>query len=47
MFLGQTWLHTRGSALLGWVGRDARWLVERMQADRRTLSRVAFALGML
>jgi putative flavoprotein involved in K+ transport len=24
--LGQTWQHTRGSALLGWVGRDAAFL---------------------
>lgn len=25
-FLGLSWLHTRGSALLGWVGRDAEHL---------------------
>lgn len=25
-FLGLSWLHTRGSALLGWVGRDAAYL---------------------
>lgn len=45
MFLGQSWQHTRGSALLGWVGRDARWLVEQMQRDRRTLARMAVSLG--
>lgn len=25
-FLGLSWLHTRGSALLGWVGRDAEYI---------------------
>lgn len=25
-FLGLPWLHTRGSALIGWVGRDAEYL---------------------
>ena len=25
-FLGLSWLHTRGSALLGWVGHDAEHL---------------------
>jgi putative flavoprotein involved in K+ transport len=29
-FLGLPWQHTRGSALLGWVGRDAQWLAGRM-----------------
>jgi len=28
-FLGLPWLHTRGSALLGWVGRDAEHLAHR------------------
>lgn len=27
-FLGLSWLHTRGSALLGWVGRDAEYIAE-------------------
>jgi putative flavoprotein involved in K+ transport len=27
-FLGLSWLHTRGSALIGWVGRDADHLAE-------------------
>lgn len=31
-FLGLPWLHTRGSALLGWVGRDAHHLAERITA---------------
>jgi putative flavoprotein involved in K+ transport len=29
-FLGLSWLHTRGSALLGWVGRDAEYIAEIM-----------------
>jgi putative flavoprotein involved in K+ transport len=28
--LGRTWQHTRGSALLGWVGNDAAFLAEQM-----------------
>ncbi len=28
--LGLPWLHTRGSALLGWVGEDASWLAEKL-----------------
>ena len=28
--LGLPWLHTRGSALLGWVGRDAAWLTHHL-----------------
>jgi putative flavoprotein involved in K+ transport len=34
-FLGLSWLHTRGSALLGWVGRDAEHLAEIVE-DRHT-----------
>lgn len=29
-FLGLQWQHTRGSALLGWVGRDAHYLAQRI-----------------
>jgi putative flavoprotein involved in K+ transport len=29
-FLGLTWQHTRGSALLGWVKDDARFLAQRI-----------------
>jgi putative flavoprotein involved in K+ transport len=29
-FLGLPWLHTRGSALLGWVARDAAWIAARI-----------------
>jgi putative flavoprotein involved in K+ transport len=31
-FLGLPWQHTRGSALLGWVGRDAAYLAARLGA---------------
>jgi len=31
-FLGLTWQHTRGSALLGWVKDDAEFVVERIDA---------------
>lgn len=31
-FLGLSWLHTRGSALLGWVGRDAAYLAAAIAA---------------
>jgi putative flavoprotein involved in K+ transport len=31
-FLGLTWQHTRGSALIGWVGEDAAYIAERIRA---------------
>jgi putative flavoprotein involved in K+ transport len=31
-FLGLTWQHTRGSALLGWVNDDAEFIAERIAA---------------
>jgi len=33
-FLGLTWQHTRGSALIGWVKDDAEFLAERIEAFR-------------
>jgi putative flavoprotein involved in K+ transport len=30
--LGLAWQHTRGSALLGWVGADAAYLADRITA---------------
>jgi putative flavoprotein involved in K+ transport len=36
-FLGLPWLHTRGSALLGWVEDDARYIAGRI-ADRAATS---------
>ena len=29
-FLGLSWLHTRGSALIGWVGDDAQYLADKI-----------------
>ena len=52
-FLGLPWLHTRGSALLGWVKDDAEYLADRIAeraatsngaADARTAT--AFELGL-
>ena len=37
--LGRTWQHTRGSALLGWVGDDAAFLAGRIAARARTNGR--------
>jgi putative flavoprotein involved in K+ transport len=33
--LGMTWQHTRTSALLGWVGIDAAYLADRIDATKR------------
>ena len=35
-FLGLTWQHTRGSALLGWVREDAEHIAGRMAEERRS-----------
>ena len=37
-FLGLTWQHTRGSALLGWVKDDADFLAERIDAYAKARS---------
>lgn len=34
-FLGLTWLHTGGSALIGWVGRDAAYIADHIAARHR------------
>jgi putative flavoprotein involved in K+ transport len=41
--LGQTWQHTRGSALVGWVGNDAAFLAEQIASltTRRSDQRAA------
>lgn len=36
-FLGLPWLHTRGSALLGGVGRDAAYLADRIDGYARAI----------
>jgi putative flavoprotein involved in K+ transport len=33
-FLGLSWQHTRGSALLGWVKDDAQYLAQTIEALR-------------
>jgi putative flavoprotein involved in K+ transport len=35
-FLGLSWQHTRGSALLGWVKDDAGYIAEKVAAFRPT-----------
>jgi len=40
-FVGLTWQHTRGSALLGFVGDDAAYLAGRIAAYRRAADAVA------
>jgi putative flavoprotein involved in K+ transport len=35
-FLGLTWQHTRGSALLGWVKDDAQFIAQRIEQFART-----------
>ena len=32
-FLGLSWQHTRGSALLGWVGDDAEFIAGQIEAS--------------
>jgi putative flavoprotein involved in K+ transport len=34
-FLGLTWQHTRGSALIGWVEDDARFIAEQIEVVQR------------
>ena len=34
-FLGLTWQHTRGSALIGWVEDDAEYIADLIAAERR------------
>lgn len=48
-FLGLLWQHTRGSALLGWVKDDARFMAERIDAFARSgatsSAQVAYGAG--
>ena len=34
-FLGLSWQHTRGSALIGWVGQDAEFIAGELTAAGR------------
>ena len=36
--LGLTWQHTRGSALLGWVGADAAYLADQITGATQSSS---------
>ena len=38
-FLGLTWQHTRGSALIGWVKDDAEFIAERIAAYQESKAR--------
>jgi putative flavoprotein involved in K+ transport len=38
-FLGLTWQHTRGSALIGWVGDDARYIAGAIEALAPSVAR--------
>jgi len=38
-FLGLTWQHTRGSALIGWVKDDAEYIAERIAESRESKTR--------
>jgi putative flavoprotein involved in K+ transport len=40
-FLGLTWQHTRGSALIGWVKNDAGFISEQIAAFQDSLARVS------
>jgi putative flavoprotein involved in K+ transport len=42
-FLGLTWQHTRGSALLGWVKDDAEYIAGRIAAHRASTPALASA----
>jgi putative flavoprotein involved in K+ transport len=42
-FLGLTWQHTRGSALIGWVKDDAEFIAERIAAFQNDPRRLADA----
>jgi putative flavoprotein involved in K+ transport len=35
-FLGLSWLHTRGSALIGWVKDDAEYLARQIATSQRS-----------
>jgi putative flavoprotein involved in K+ transport len=40
-FLGLTWQHTRGSALIGWVKDDAEFIAERIGEYQQSKERAA------
>jgi putative flavoprotein involved in K+ transport len=40
-FLGLTWQHTRGSALIGWVKDDAEFITEQIAEQQQAKERAA------
>ena len=42
-FLGLTWQHTRGSALIGWVKDDAEFIAERIAEYQQSKTQPAAA----
>ena len=38
-FLGLSWLHTRGSALIGWVKNDAEHLADKISTFQQAAAR--------
>jgi putative flavoprotein involved in K+ transport len=42
-FLGLSWQHTRGSALLGWVKDDAEYIAEKIGAFRPSAAETALS----
>ena len=42
-FLGLTWQHTRGSALIGWVKDDAEFLAQQVAERRNSRPELAAA----
>ena len=44
-FLGLSWQHTRGSAVLGFVGDDAAYLADRIAADQRSVTSATAEAG--
>jgi putative flavoprotein involved in K+ transport len=44
-FLGLSWQHTRGSALLGFVHDDAAYLADRIAADQQAVTSAKVATG--
>ena len=40
-FLGLTWQHTRGSALIGWVGDDAAYIADQIKTFRTDRPKLA------
>lgn len=41
-FLGLSWQHTRGSALLGWVGDDAEFIAQQISTFARRVARCVY-----